>query len=617
MTTFPSPRERSLLIAVGLAASTSAPALAQDGFTFTALTPLDGVIAHELLSGHVVHDSLNGLPGVTRAHYELSSLDWLHGVDPTVFPGPADAKAALRVTATGSDLAQFDAALSASLYAGDPLTVRFGTIDLGPDVLGSEYYVGGDTETRLYGPSAAQAYTFYLGGEPLITGPMPIVEMSIDYNDALDQLDDQVALVSQYTSAADATTVASPPGYPGLAAALLADIGDRGLRFRYENIAANTLAFGVAQSGLLITSTEGYVDLSPSPFDAGASSVAPASGTANACQSAVGSVNSTGSGAWLHLVDASGHRLASVLDDEALGAITAEVYVNGAAVRGDADGREWLDRNVVVTPAAQPANPVRVRLYFTDGEWSAYLAANDGDASDGRTVRELWVRKFASDVCAGTPTGAYDDLRVLDHGRVDGGYYAEIEVTSFSDFYMGGDGESGEPLPVTWTSVAAERRGTGGVTVRWSTAAEFGAADYVVERSVDGRDFRSVGTVPARGRGAAYRFDDVSAPRSSCYYRLRQRDRDGAEALSVVVATDARGDSGGSASLVLAPNPVAAGATVGLRADGATADLEVLDLAGAVVARYPAATASLPTAGLRPGSYVVRSGGRTARLVVR
>ncbi|MEO0732082.1 MAG: PQQ-dependent sugar dehydrogenase [Bacteroidota bacterium] len=85
-------------------------------------------------------------------------------------------------------------------------------------------------------------------------------------------------------------------------------------------------------------------------------------------------------------------------------------------------------------------------------------------------------------------------------------------------------------LPVTLTDWRATVTGKT-VTLNWTTSREENAQDFVVERSGDGIDFLPLATVPAGGR-QAYTYLDQTPLTGEAFYRLRQRDLDGQEALS-------------------------------------------------------------------------------------
>ena len=110
-------------------------------------------------------------------------------------------------------------------------------------------------------------------------------------------------------------------------------------------------------------------------------------------------------------------------------------------------------------------------------------------------------------------------------------------------------------LPVAlaeWTATAAGKD----VRLAWATTAEAGAADFLVERSADGRTYETVATVAAAGHnsnGADYELIDPDPGAGRYYYRLTQRDQDGAQhryAVRIVWLNTAR-----SNGLTIAPNP--------------------------------------------------------------
>lgn len=107
-------------------------------------------------------------------------------------------------------------------------------------------------------------------------------------------------------------------------------------------------------------------------------------------------------------------------------------------------------------------------------------------------------------------------------------------------------------LPVKWLSVTATQQ-AGGVQVQW-TVQESGVAQYVVEKSSDGRNFSVLTTMPAKNEEGtiAYTFLDAGSRDTRAYYRVRQVDSDGRFAYSNVVWV--RHDK--AADLVLLQNPV-------------------------------------------------------------
>jgi hypothetical protein len=84
-------------------------------------------------------------------------------------------------------------------------------------------------------------------------------------------------------------------------------------------------------------------------------------------------------------------------------------------------------------------------------------------------------------------------------------------------------------LPVELTDFNAVRKGTGAL-LTWGTASEFNSAYFMVEKSLDGTTFSSIGRVTAAGNSSSlrnYTFTDPTVTNGITYYRLAQYDIDG------------------------------------------------------------------------------------------
>lgn len=93
------------------------------------------------------------------------------------------------------------------------------------------------------------------------------------------------------------------------------------------------------------------------------------------------------------------------------------------------------------------------------------------------------------------------------------------------------------PLPVELILFTATATARQAVALHWVTASEKNSHSFVVERSADGKAFRSLGTVAAAGSTQArttYSLIDEQPLPGSSYYRLRQVDLDGTTAYSPV-----------------------------------------------------------------------------------
>lgn len=149
-----------------------------------------------------------------------------------------------------------------------------------------------------------------------------------------------------------------------------------------------------------------------------------------------------------------------------------------------------------------------------------------------------------------------------------------ITSTSFTYAYLDAAGKQ-DPSPATYTinmsTVLATTLGTFtgrssdyGNVLNWTSYAETPDVRFIVQRSVDGTNFISIGTVAGTGNGTTVNHvytDNSPSPNTPTYYRLEWTDGNGNIAFSNVVTIAA---SAGSAVLDVSPNPFNSQVTVRL-----------------------------------------------------
>jgi len=171
------------------------------------------------------------------------------------------------------------------------------------------------------------------------------------------------------------------------------------------------------------------------------------------------------------------------------------------------------------------------------------------------------------------------------------------------------------PLPVELIAFTGELQGADAL-LNWRTASEKNNDRFEVERSMDGREYTVVTTLPGEGSSSqprSYAYTDKKAVQagSTMYYRLRQVDTDGSASYSPVVAlTRTRG---GEMALQLVPNPAHDRVQV---LGASTETVQIRDLTGRLLRTVSAAQA-LDLTGLSAGMYLVQSGTQTVRLQVQ
>jgi uncharacterized repeat protein (TIGR01451 family) len=93
------------------------------------------------------------------------------------------------------------------------------------------------------------------------------------------------------------------------------------------------------------------------------------------------------------------------------------------------------------------------------------------------------------------------------------------------------------PLPVILKSFVAEKK-TDYVLLKFVTAAEPGFKNFIIEKSTDGTNFSTIGTIASMGdpaRGGSYTFNDNSPGQGINFYRLKMLDVDGRFTYSWIV----------------------------------------------------------------------------------
>ena len=178
------------------------------------------------------------------------------------------------------------------------------------------------------------------------------------------------------------------------------------------------------------------------------------------------------------------------------------------------------------------------------------------------------------------------------------------------------------PLPVTLVSFEARAVGPA-VLLSWRTAQELRNHHFVVERSLDGRRFAPLATVPGQGttsQPTAYTHTDAGAVAlgvAMLYYRLQAVDDEGTPTMSPVRAVQLPQAIAGQ--LALYPNPAADQATLDLRSlPAGTYSVQVFDATGRRLQQnaYEPGQPVLDLRALPAGAYFVQVRGEGINTVL-
>jgi hypothetical protein len=178
----------------------------------------------------------------------------------------------------------------------------------------------------------------------------------------------------------------------------------------------------------------------------------------------------------------------------------------------------------------------------------------------------------------------------------------DYELTQFST-------NKGVVLPITLAGFFANRTKDNEVKVTWQTAMEKNNAYFDIERSEDGKTFRSIGQVKGKGNtssGFNYSFMDEKPLKNINYYRLKQNDTDGRSEYSSVIAVKNRSEQG---YFVVSPNPVSDVLSIEyFGRDNDARSIEIYDILGKQVHQVSSdlQETEISTNHLQSGTYIYK-----------
>jgi len=299
-----------------------------------------------------------------------------------------------------------------------------------------------------------------------------------------------------------------------------------------------------------------------------------------------------------------------------LGVTNVKVFFNHTGAVRNNSIQYYLDRNIVIQPANQPTSNVGVRYYFLDSE--AVNLINATGCAVCTTIPDAYqsgVTQFSSPNPAEEDSSLYNDTTGVfvfhvPHTDVsiipnDNGYYAEYQVSGFSEFWINNGGPTGTiPLPVTLLSFTAVRAGDNAL-LQWSTTDAATLSSFMIEKSTDGVHFATLDSVAASANGNTintYQYTDTHLVSGINYYRLREVNQDGQYTWSPVRTVNGSAAGG----ITIYPNPVQDGnlyisSTVNIR------EIRLVDVSGKTILQMETQgyLNTLPVGAIARGIYFV------------
>jgi Concanavalin A-like lectin/glucanases superfamily/Secretion system C-terminal sorting domain len=265
--------------------------------------------------------------------------------------------------------------------------------------------------------------------------------------------------------------------------------------------------------------------------------------------------------------------------------LITNVTPNGASpLVGNTDAQVWIEstqpatfvkRHYQVMPAANASTATAaITLYFTQQEFNDFNVVNANKLptgpADAAGISRLVIEKISgiSNDGTGLPgsyTGAVSTIDPLDAdiswNAIATRWEVKFDVTGFSGFFAK---SSTGVLPLNLISFSGLSK-TNVNELNWNTENEINTKHFEIERSIDGRIFKSIASVIANGVSAAvYTYNDNEKVGTRVYYRLKIIDNDGKFVYSNIIILDEKG----IASSYVYPNPIKNNATLQIKTNG-------------------------------------------------
>lgn len=189
---------------------------------------------------------------------------------------------------------------------------------------------------------------------------------------------------------------------------------------------------------------------------------------------------------------------------------------------------------------------------------------------------------------------------------------ADLPIKAYRDLISGGTCQqlyhinfAGCGLPVEMITFEGWKDENANV-LTWSTSSEKNNKQFIIERSSDGVNFSTIGTVSGKGNSSAtqtYYFQDEKPLGNFSYYRLKQEDHDGTISYSYVISI-----LNEQTDIHIYPNPNNGSFTINLLSPQNVYTLDITDISGRSVYMNAGeiAPSSIEINDLAKGVYIVR-----------
>ncbi len=272
-------------------------------------------------------------------------------------------------------------------------------------------------------------------------------------------------------------------------------------------------------------------------------------------------------------------------------------------------------------------NPVtdRFQVRIISVTQTAQGTVTNVEATSGVQSFSTWSTPTPySDITANVPdptpflTGSqgYVCIRLIDPDITNGAnttYRVEVSYLIGGPFFAVFDnlsiGPLNIPLPVNFIGLVANRTTDNTVQLKWDVSEEINVNEYQVERSSNGSNFTTVGTVVAKGK-SIYSFTNYNTSAGTLFYRVRSVDIDGRFKYSGIIRLQGNSSNSYSDVLTAYPTPANEEVTIQHRKVTRGTQMTISSADGKVVKVVIPAEGSSHTpinlAAFRPGLYFLR-----------
>ena len=176
-------------------------------------------------------------------------------------------------------------------------------------------------------------------------------------------------------------------------------------------------------------------------------------------------------------------------------------------------------------------------------------------------------------------------------------------------YYLSGTGKGAGVLAASLTNFKAQLLNSSKTEIKWTSISEENSLEYIVEKSNNNKDWKSIATIPSKGNSNSevnYLTFDNSPYMGLNFYRLKEVDLDGNIQFSTIVKITNRT----SGKIEVYPNPVHTTATVySSTAFTYNQSVQIFSINGSLIKTIGVRagnTIQLPVADLGAGVYFIR-----------